>query len=48
MTQRVAGVPAKKAYCPPKLTFYGDLTELTLTKPKGTGQFDNKKKTKRT
>lgn len=48
MTQRVADVPAKKPYAPPKFTSYGDLTELTLTMAKGKGQFDNPKKTKRT
>lgn len=48
MTQRVADVPAKKPYAPPKFTSYGDLTELTLTKPRGSMNFDNKKKTKRT
>jgi len=31
----VAGVPAKKPYRPPKLTVYGDLTEMTMAKEGG-------------
>jgi hypothetical protein len=32
---RVAEVPAKKPYRPPKLTVYGDLTEMTMAKEGG-------------
>lgn len=48
MKLRAADFPAKRPYYPPKLTIYGDLTELTMTRPMGKGQFDNPKKTKRT
>ena len=37
----------KKPYKPPKLTTYGDLSQLTKTKNMG-GNFDNMMKTMRT
>jgi|GEM_PF-2445714 len=48
MKRQAADFPAKRPYYPPKLTVYGDLTELTMTKMTKTGQFDNVKKTRRT
>jgi hypothetical protein len=38
----------KKPYRPPKLTIYGDLTQMTLFMALGKGMTDNKAMTKRT
>jgi len=35
-----ARVPSKKLYQPPKLTLYGDLTEMTKAKEGGTRMAD--------
>ncbi len=40
--------PVKKPYQAPKLTVYGDLTQLTMTRAVMMGQFDNRKHTMRT
>jgi hypothetical protein len=45
---RESKVPVKKPYKAPKLIVYGDLTQLTMTNPKGIGQPDNPKHTMRT
>ena len=44
---RAANAPAKKPYRPPKLTVYGDLTQLTMGMIKG-GMIDNKAMIRRT
>ena len=44
---RASDAPAKKPYRPPKLTVYGDLTQLTMGMIMG-GMFDNKAMTRRT
>jgi hypothetical protein len=41
--KRVSELPVKKPYQAPKLTVYGDLTQLTLTLPMGKGQPDSVK-----
>jgi hypothetical protein len=41
---RASQVSVKKPYHPPKLIVYGDLTQLTMTIPKGKGQLDGTKK----
>jgi hypothetical protein len=38
----------KKPYHPPKLTAYGDLTQMTQGSMAGMGMFDNKMAIKRT
>ena len=39
--KQVSQLPVKKPYQAPKLTVYGDLTQLTMTLGKGKGQPDN-------
>jgi len=39
MSREAVG-PVKKPYQPPKLSVYGDLTELTKATPAGKGQKD--------
>jgi hypothetical protein len=46
--KRASEVRVKKPYHAPKLTVYGDLTQLTMTTPSGMGQFDNVKHNMRT
>lgn len=46
--RHASGTPSKKPYIPPKLTVYGDLTQITLTRAMKGGNFDNKKLVKRT
>ena len=41
--KRVSELPVKKPYQAPKLTVYGDLTQLTLSVPRGKGQPDGTK-----
>jgi len=41
--KRVSELPVKKPYQAPKLTVYGDLTQLTMTSSKGMGMADNLK-----
>jgi hypothetical protein len=38
--KRVSELPVKKPYQAPKLTVYGNLTQLTLTIPMGKGRPD--------
>ncbi len=46
--KRASEAPVKKPYQAPKLTVYGDLTQLTMTMAGMMGQFDNVKHTMRT
>lgn len=46
--RRAPETALKKPYRPPKLTIYGDLTQMTLFMARGKGMFDNKAMTKRT
>ncbi len=41
--KQVSELPVKKPYQAPKLTVYGDLTQLTMTMAKGMGKLDNLK-----
>jgi len=41
--KQVSELPVKKPYQAPKLTVYGDLTQLTMTSSKGKGMPDNTK-----
>jgi hypothetical protein len=41
---RASEVPVKKPYQPPKLIVYGDLTQLTMSTPMGTGTLDGQGK----
>jgi len=45
---KASNLPMKKPYRPPKLSTYGDLTQMTQTRAMMGGNFDNKKLTKRT
>ena len=47
MTQ-AAKAPSKKSYTPPKLTTYGDLTEMTQFMRVMMGMFDNMAHTRKT
>jgi hypothetical protein len=46
--KRAPEAPVKKPYQAPKLTVYGDLTQLTLTMVHMGAMFDNRKLTMRT
>jgi hypothetical protein len=41
-------LPVKKPYKPPKLTIYGDLTQMTLSKGSNTGMLEVGSKSRRT
>lgn len=41
--KQVSELPHKKPYQAPKLTVYGDLTQLTMAMAKGKGMLDNLK-----
>jgi len=45
---RASEVPGKKAYHPPKLIVYGDLSQLTMATGSMKGQIDHVKPTNRT
>ena len=45
---RVSDVSPKKHYSPPKLTVYGDLTQLTMGMAKAKGMIDNMAMTRKT
>ncbi|HYL64540.1 MAG TPA: hypothetical protein VE077_18145 [Candidatus Methylomirabilis sp.] len=46
--KQAAKAPLKKPYTPPKLTTYGDLTEMTQFMRVMMGMFDNKARTRKT
>jgi hypothetical protein len=48
MDKRTSEAPVRKPYQAPKLTVYGDLTQLTMTVAMMGGNFDNMMLTKRT
>jgi hypothetical protein len=46
--RRAPTTPVKKPYQPPKFITYGNLTQMTRTRLKGIGRFDNAMHTKKT